>query len=334
MAKEFFCRGDSAWQVQLREAVRDPAELLRQLELPSALLDAQVAASPLQFPLLVPQAYIRRMRLRDPNDPLLRQVLPLNKEYLFQPGYSSDPVGEMPARQLPGLLHKYHGRVLLVLNGVCAVHCRYCFRREYPYVSLTARQQEEIISYISGDKTVHEVILSGGDPLVLSDAKLQTWLDRLENISHISTLRIHSRLPVVLPARITQDLLDCLGGSRLRTLMVIHANHANEFDRDTEKALALLRNAGIWLFNQSVLLRGVNDSVESLVALSQALGRNQVQAYYLHLLDKVQGAAHFDVSKNQALHLMDALRTQIPGYLVPQLVHEVAGMGSKVPVCR
>ncbi len=272
------------------------------------------------------------MRRGDPHDPLLRQVLPLAAECVSAPEFTTDPVGDLSAMAVPGVLHKYRGRVLLALTGACAVHCRYCFRRHFPYAEANASSDrwQAALDYIARDASIHEVILSGGDPLALADRRLADLARRLAAVAHVERLRIHTRLPIVLPARVTTELTDWLAGGRLQPVMVVHANHANEIDADVRAALARLRAAGVTLFNQSVLLKGVNDSVESLAGLSEALFAAGVVPYYLHLLDRVQGAAHFEVEEGRARQLMADLAARLPGYLVPRLVREVAGAPSKL----
>jgi len=321
------------WQTEMAEAVRDPGELLSLLELDAHWLEpARRAAA--AFPLRVPRPFLTRMRKGDPKDPLLRQVLPLEEELRDVPGYGRDPVGDLPSRGARGLLHKYRGRVLLITTGACGVHCRYCFRRHFPYAEESARPDDwrEALEYLRGDASVHEVILSGGDPLTLSDARLAELVRSLEAIPHIRRLRIHTRQPVVLPSRVDESLLAWLSACRLQKVVVLHLNHARELDSGVREACGKLRGAGASLLNQSVLLRGVNDSAEALAALSEALFEAQVLPYYLNLLDPVAGAAHFDVPEPEALGIMSELRGRLPGYLVPRLVREVPGAPSKMPV--
>ncbi|HEY4127508.1 MAG TPA: EF-P beta-lysylation protein EpmB [Gammaproteobacteria bacterium] len=321
------------WQTEMADAVRDPAELLALLGLGSDWLEParQAAAT---FPLRVPRAFVHRMRKGDPADPLLRQVLPLGEELKDVPGYVRDPVGDMPSVAARGLLHKYEGRVLLITTGACGVHCRYCFRRHFPYTDETARTDEwrEALEYLKADASIDEVILSGGDPLSLSDTRLAALARALEDIPHIERLRIHTRQPVVLPSRVDDALAAWLNACRLQKVVVLHVNHAREMDQAVRDACARLREAGVTLLNQTVLLRGVNDSADALSDLSEALFAGQVLPYYLNLLDPVAGAAHFDVSEPKALELMAALRARLPGYLVPKLVREVPGAPSKMPV--
>lgn len=318
------------WQTALQQAISDPAELLQVLRLDGQWLDAARRAARL-FPLRVPRGYVARMRPGDAHDPLLRQVLPLGAELDQTDGYGRDPVGDLDAMAAPGVLHKYHGRVLLVTTGACAIHCRYCFRRHFPYTTANpaAEQWRGALDYIESDSSIGEVILSGGDPLSLSDARLAALAEQLTTIAHLKRLRVHTRLPVVVPERITSDLLAWLSGGRLQTVMVIHANHAQELDDRVAAALARLRDAGVTLLNQSVLLRGVNDSIEALAALSERLFAVGVLPYYLHLLDRVQGAAHFDVPESEAGALVSALNARLPGFLVPKLVREISGASGK-----
>lgn len=323
------------WQTDMAEAVRDPRELLELLELDPVLLEpARRAAA--AFPLRVPRAFLARMRRGDPADPLLRQVLPLGEELQDVPGYVRDPVGDMPSVAAKGLLHKYRGRVLLITTGACGVHCRYCFRRHFPYSEENARSGEwqEALDYLRSDTSIREVILSGGDPLTLSDERLAALSRSLEEIPHIKRLRIHTRQPVVLPSRVDDGLISWLTACRLQKVIVLHTNHAREMDAAVREACARLRAAGVTLLNQTVLLRQVNDSAEALAELSEALFAAQVLPYYLNLLDPVAGAAHFDVPEAEALKLMEALRARLPGYLVPKLVREVPGAPSKMPVVR
>ena len=323
----------AAWQKLLAQAINSPSELLEMLGLPAdALPLGQLAGR--QFALRVPRGYVARMRKGDPEDPLLRQVFPLHDEEILLPGYSADPVGDLAAMPVPGVLHKYHGRALLVTTGACAIHCRYCFRRHFPYsdANPASHDWDAAVNYIASDTTINEVILSGGDPLTLSDQRLAPLAQRLSDIPHLRRLRIHTRLPIVLPERVDEALLGWLSRSRLKAVMVIHANHANEIDATITTALSHLTQAGVVLLNQSVLLRGVNDSAHALAELSERLFEAGVTPYYLHLLDKVQGASHFDVNPAQAQQLMQELRNCLPGYLVPRLVHEHAGAPSKLPV--
>ncbi len=317
------------WQKAQQQAVRDPAELLRLLALPASLLPAARAAAE-RFPLRVPHAFIARMQRGNPDDPLLRQVLPLADELADHPGFGADPVGDGDARRAPGLLHKYAGRALLIVTATCAAHCRYCFRRHFPYGE--NRQLDAALAAIARDDSLGEIILSGGDPLSLSDARLSALLDRLEAIPHLRRLRIHSRHPVLLPARVTDELCHRLATCRLPVVMVMHTNHAQEIDETVRTAFRRLGETGATLLNQSVLLRGVNDDADALVSLSEALFEAGVLPYYLHQLDRVAGAAHFEVDDHRALALHARLRARLPGYLVPRLVREAPGEPAKTPL--
>lgn len=322
-----------AWQADLADAVRDPAELLHLLGLPGDLLTGAQAAHA-QFPLRVPHAYVARMRQGDPRDPLLRQVLPLGDELSVAPDFLDDPVGDLAATAAPGLLHKYRGRVLLIATGACAIHCRYCFRRHYPYADGTATpgHLDAALEFIAGDRSISEVILSGGDPLALSDQRLAQLAERLDAIGHLRRLRIHTRLPVVLPTRVDDALLAWLTRMRLKPVVVIHANHPHEIDDAVRAALGRLSAHGITLLNQTVLLRGVNDDPGILARLSEALFDAGVMPYYLHLLDKVRGAAHFEVDEKTARQIHEELWQRLPGYLVPRLVREEPGAPGKTPL--
>jgi EF-P beta-lysylation protein EpmB len=284
--------------------------------------------------MLVPCGYAALMEPGNPDDPLLRQVLPLPVEGEPNPGFSLDPVGDRRAALAPGLLQKYRGRALMVSTPACAIHCRYCFRRHYPYAhqALSADGGAAAIAAIAADPTITEVILSGGDPLMLDDETLAALIGALSAIPHLERLRIHTRLPVVLPARITPQLCQVLVQTRLRLVVVIHANHPRELSAAAGGALDRLRGIGAVLLNQSVLLRGVNDAPDTLSDLSVRLFHYSVLPYYLHLLDRVQGAAHFEVPEEEASRIMSALRVRLPGYLVPRLVREEAGTATKIPI--
>lgn len=320
------------WQQHWREAIRDPRELLALLGL-DGIVDASDGASA-QFPLRVPRGFVARMRHGDPHDPLLRQVLPLDEELRPAPGFGLDAVGDATAKAGQGVIHKYNGRALLVATGSCAVNCRYCFRRHFPYADETAAagNWQPALEAIRADDSLHEVILSGGDPLSLSTTKLATLTDALRAIPHVRRLRIHTRLPIVLPERVDDELTAWLAGLPWPLIVVVHANHANEFDAAVDAAMARLRDAGASLLNQAVLLRGVNDSVDAQADLSERGHAAGVLPYYLHQLDRVAGAAHFEVPDEDALSLHAALRARMPGYLVPKLVREIAGEASKRPL--
>ena len=318
------------WQQALADAIADPAELCAVLGLDPALIEPAFAAAG-KFPLRVPRGYVARMRRGDPRDPLLLQVLPGAAELVSTPDFNTDPVGDIASSTAPGLLHKYAGRALVVTTGACAVHCRYCFRRHFPYAEQSALRQgwEPVIARLQADPSIHEVILSGGDPLSLSDRRLTQLTDELHAVRHVRRLRIHTRYPVVLPERVDAGLLKWLARVPLQKVVVIHANHANEIDAQVQRACTDLASVGATLLNQSVLLAGVNDSVATLAQLSESLFATRVLPYYLHLLDKVQGAAHFDVDERRAFQLHRELTATLPGYLVPRLVREIAGAPAK-----
>jgi EF-P beta-lysylation protein EpmB len=315
----------------LRDAVRDADELCRLLDLPAGVADAARAASR-QFPLFVPRGFIARMRPGDPADPLLRQVLPLAEETAGIPGFGLDPVGDGAAARQPGLLQKYTGRALFIATGACAVHCRYCFRRHYPYAEgpRSLAEWRPALDEIAGDRSIQEVILSGGDPLTIVDRSLAELLAEIASIGHVRRLRLHTRLPIVIPERVTAALVDVLRGTRLAPIVVVHANHANELDASVAAALARLAAARIVLLNQAVLLRGVNDSIEAQAALCERLIDLRVLPYYLHQLDRVAGAAHFEVPIETGRQIVAELRARLPGYAVPRYVQEVAGAPGKV----
>ena len=322
---------DARWQEQWRDAISDPVELLTILGLESEI--PRVTDSP--FKLRVPKAFVAKMRRGDPNDPLLRQVLPIIDENRVVPGFDAlDPVGDASARTAQGVLQKYQGRALLITTGSCAIHCRYCFRRHYPYSDDHAATSawHDTVEALRADESVEEVILSGGDPLSMSTRKLRELTDQLATIGHIKRLRIHTRLPNVLPARIDDELADWIATLPFNVAVVIHANHANEFDADVDQAIAQLRNAGAMVLNQAVLLRGINDDVATLKAVSERTFAAGALPYYLHVLDRVQGAAHFDVSDDEARALHRELAKQLSGYLVPKLVREIEGETGKTPL--
>jgi EF-P beta-lysylation protein EpmB len=321
------------WQSLLAQAIRDPEALIDYLELPKKKFYNSLQAHK-NHQLLVPLGYLNKIKKGDWNDPLLKQILPIEDEMLEVKGYVSDPVGDLDASLASGVLKKYHGRALIITTGTCAVHCRYCFRKEYPYADAkpAINNWQQVIAIINNDTSLHEVILSGGDPLILSDQRLNSLCQQLAAIPHITTLRFHSRIPVVLPQRIDNKFLQWFSALPGKKVMVIHANHANEIDALVGDKLRALANTGVTMLNQSVLLKGVNDSIEALENLSHQLFHYQTLPYYLHLLDKVKGTAHFATEQQQALILMKNLRNRLPGYLVPKLVQEISGKRSKSPI--
>jgi len=323
----------SRWQQHWREAVRDPRVLLELLGLNvQAAAISEAAAA--QFPLRVPRTFVARMRHGDLHDPLLRQVLPLDAEMQPAPGFGMDAVGDAAAKTATGVIQKYRGRALLIATGSCAVHCRYCFRRHFPYAEQTAARDgwREAVAAIAADPSIAEVLLSGGDPLSLTTPKLVELTDALAAIPHLKRLRIHSRLPIVLPERVDAALLAWLRSLPWPLAFVLHANHANEFDQAVDAAISALRDSGAQLLNQAVLLRGVNDSVDALVALSERSFAAGVLPYYLHQLDRVAGVAHFEVDDARARALHTELATRLSGYLVPRLVREIPGDTGKRPL--
>ena len=323
----------SAWQSELARGYRRPDELLAALGLDPAHLPA-ARAGHASFPVRVPRGFVARMRHGDPDDPLLRQVLPLAAEQDDDPGFVRDPVGDLSAMSAPGVLHKYHGRALLITTGACAINCRYCFRRHFPYGDAHAARDQwgPALAYLRGRPELTEVILSGGDPLTLPDHRLAPLAAELDAIGHLRRLRVHSRLPVVLPERVDDAFVQWFAGGRLQPVMVLHANHANELDTSVAAACDRLRQAGVTLLNQAVLLRGINDDAASQEALSERLFAMGVLPYYLHQLDRVAGATHFLVPDASARALAAALAERLPGYLVPQLTREDAGAPAKTPL--
>ena len=317
------------WQRQQADLITDPAELFAQLGLVPQDLPASLAAAG-DFPLRVPRRYVDLIERGNPNDPLLRQVLSAPEERQLQQGYSADPLEEAEHTAVPGLLHKYHGRALLVVTGACAVHCRYCFRRHFPYQThLSSKRWEQALEWLAARPDINEVILSGGDPLTLNNRRLEQLLEALAGIPHLRRLRIHSRTPVVIPERLDAGLRALLTDDRWQTVLVLHANHPREISPALAARCRDWRGAGITLLNQSVLLAGVNDRVETLADLSDALFAAGVLPYYLHQLDAVQGAAHFAVPDAIARELHADLRARLPGFLVPRLTREEPGEPAK-----
>lgn len=322
-----------SWQRQLASAIRDPDKLIEVLELDDRLRAPARRAAQL-FPLMVPPDYLQRMERGNPHDPLLLQVLPLAAEELSQDNFVLDAVGDQQAKLAPGLLQKYEGRALLIATGACAVHCRYCFRRHYAYgddPKLLA-DWEPAFQILEGDDSIHEIILSGGDPLMLTDRRLEELCARLQGIPHLRRLRVHSRLPIVVPERVTVRLLDILTAGPLTPIIVVHSNHPRELAGSCGQALRRLIQAGCTVLNQAVLLKGINDDLETLTTLCAELINLGVLPYYLHQLDRVAGTSHFEVSEARGLELIANLRTRLPGYAIPQFVKEVAGAKHKLPI--
>ncbi|ERB63193.1 EF-P beta-lysylation protein EpmB [Vibrio coralliilyticus OCN008] len=320
------------WLKQLANGISDPEKLLLQLEIDPSPWQNGFEARKL-FAQRVPQSFVDRMEKGNPFDPLLRQVLPLSEEFDVHSGYSTDPLDEQD-NQVPGLLHKYRNRALMIVKGGCAINCRYCFRRHFPYNENKGNKSvwSQSLDYVRQHPELNEIILSGGDPLMAKDEELQWLIGQIADIQHIKRLRIHSRLPVVIPARITTTFTKLLAGTRLQVILVTHINHANEINQELREALSSLRREGVTLLNQGVMLKGVNDSVEAQVALSESLFDAGVLPYYIHVLDKVQGAAHFFISDQQAKQIMAGVIERVSGYLVPKLTREIGGRTSKTPL--
>ena len=325
-------RNLGTWRDQLRRAIRDPDELIDRLGLPDDMREAARRAAN-QFGLVVPESFIARMQKGDPADALLAQVLPVAAEVTTtEPNFVADPCGEADAVRAPGLLQKYHGRALLIVASVCAVACRYCFRRHFPYHDSPAglAQWQPALDELRRSGDVEEVILSGGDPLVRPDRWLSELIEQLEDISHIRRLRIHTRLPIVIPDRVDNALLEWLGTTRLAPTVVVHSNHPNEIDSSCSAALLRLVKRGVPVLNQTVLLRGVNDDADTLTELSKRLLDARVMPYYLHQLDPVSGAHHWEVPVTRGQELIAQLRRRLPGFGVPRYVREVVGEAHKV----
>lgn len=321
------------WIYQLADVITNPNELLQLLSLSTHPELSQGHNARRLFALRVPRAFAARMRPGDANDPLLRQVLTAKEEFINAPGFTTDPLDEQRS-VVPGLLHKYRNRALLLVKGGCAVNCRYCFRRYFPYQDNQGNKANwrQALEYIRQHPELDEIIFSGGDPLMAKDHELSWLISELAAIPHLKRLRIHTRLPVVIPARITPKLCQWLSASRLQVLMVTHINHANEIDSELQAAMAKLRLAGVTLLNQSVLMHRINDDAETLAVLSNALFDSGILPYYIHVLDKVQGASHFMVSDDEARVIMHALLSKVSGYLVPRLTREIGGKPSKTPL--
>lgn len=313
-----------SWQALVKNSIRDIATLMSHLGLPE-----QPHFS--EFPILVPEPYLSRIEKENVNDPLLLQVLSSDLETIQVPGYSDQPLDENKFSPVSNLIQKYTGRVLIISSSRCAINCRYCFRRHFPYEKsqLQEHQWDEILNKINSDHSIKEVILSGGDPLMLTDKTLGRIVSKIEALEHVKTLRIHTRMPMVIPQRINHQLLDWVKGTRLQIVLVNHINHEREIDSAVHEAMKLLQQAGVTLLNQSVLLKGVNDTERSLIKLSQKLFSVGILPYYIHMLDPVSGAAHFNVKQKTAVALIEKIKNQLPGYLVPKLVREVPGEGAK-----
>ena len=316
------------WQYQLAEGFNNLSAICDYLDIP---FSSDTLLNTPSFPIRVPREFVDRMNKGDINDPLLKQILPTTEELTSPQGFTNDPVGDLKAMTESGVIHKYHGRVLLITTGGCAINCRYCFRRNFPYndFQLSLKKHFNAIHYIESNQDISEVILSGGDPLLLNDQKLLELIKKIENIDHIKRIRIHSRIPIVLPSRITKELCQGLSKVKKSLIIVVHCNHANELNAKVNIACTQLKKANITLLNQTVLLKDINDKAEQLCALHEKLFTFNIMPYYLHLLDKAAGTAHFDVSEQQAIQLMEEIKKTLPGYLVPKLVKEQPGMPNK-----
>lgn len=323
-----------SWRHALAEAFSSVDDLCRHLQIDPK--QSKVLYDIKGFPLRAPRHFVDRMRSGDPQDPLLKQVLPISDELLDYPDYNDDPVGDLAAVAAPGVIHKYHGRVLLIVTGACAIHCRYCFRRNFPYSEqqLSGEKLKQALAYIKERESISEVILSGGDPLLLSDEKLGRLLRELGCIPHLRRIRVHTRVPIVLPSRVNSAMVDSFSQTPKQIVFVIHANHASELSPEASMALRELRRRGVTLLNQSVLLKDVNDDARVLCELSEQLFALGVLPYYLHMLDHASGVGHFAVTKESALAILRIMREHLPGYLVPRLVREEAGASAKTPLCE
>ena len=320
----------SDWKAELSNCVSSTDELLNQLGLkPEDLNATEQAAS--KFPIKVPQPFVQLMEYGNPNDPLLKQVLPITSELQVDKNFSTDPVGESSFNPVPGIVHKYRNRVLMIISPNCAINCRYCFRRHFPYDDNRQSKQQwlKALDYLKTKPEINEVIYSGGDPLAANDNFLRWLTGEIESIKHIKRLRIHTRLPVVIPARLDDQLLNWLSNTRLKPTLVLHINHANEIDTALNQGVNRLKQAGIMVLNQSVLLKGINDTSDQLINLSEKLFDAGIMPYYLHMLDPVQGASHFDVPWDRAVEIFNQIQAELPGFLVPKLVQERAGETSK-----
>ena len=320
----------SDWKTELSHCVNSIDELLNQLGLKAEDLNATEQAAN-EFSIKVPQSFVQLMEYGNPNDPLLKQVLPITSELQVDNNFSTDPVDESSFNPVPGIVHKYRNRVLMIISPNCAINCRYCFRRHFPYDENRQSKQQwlKALDYLKTKPEINEVIFSGGDPLAANDHFLRWLTAEIESIQHIKRLRIHTRLPVVIPSRVDDQLLNWLGNTRLKPTLVLHINHANEINEALRQGVNRLKKSGITVLNQSVLLKGINDNSDQLISLSEKLFDAGIMPYYLHMLDPVQGASHFDVSMDRAVEIFRQIQTELPGFLVPKLVQERAGERSK-----
>ncbi|MGY4677405.1 EF-P beta-lysylation protein EpmB [Pasteurella sp. P03HT] len=317
-------REEQSWTDHLANAISDPKILLKTLNLPIHAFEKDIAARQL-FPMRVPLPFVAKMEKGNPNDPLFLQVMTAYDEFTQVEGFTTDPLEEQEAI-VPSVLHKYHNRLLLMVKGGCAINCRYCFRRHFPYADNKGNKTnwQKALDYIAERPEIEEVIFSGGDPLMAKDHELAWLIEQLDQIPHIKRLRIHTRLPVVIPQRITDALCQILAASRLQKVCVTHINHPNEIDALLSQALAKLKHINVTLLNQSVLLKGINDNAHTLKQLSDKLFQANILPYYLHLLDKVEGASHFYLEDQHALNIYKELQSITSGYLVPKLAREIA----------
>jgi len=332
IVKTISTKAHMTWQQELANVITDPKVLLEMLQIsPNDYLEHFKART--LFPVRVPRPFIERMKIGDFNDPLLMQVMPLQQEFLITDGFEEDPLEEHDT-VAEGLLHKYKHRVLMIVKAGCAINCRYCFRRHFPYAdnSPNKKRWQQALTYIAKHTEISEVIFSGGDPLMANDEHITWLIKQVEDIAHIKRLRLHTRLPVVIPQRISKDLVEILSRCRLKVTMVMHINHPNEINQTLDNALEPLRKARIPLFNQSVLLKGINDDANVLAQLSEDLFDIGIQPYYLHMFDPVQGAAHFNVAENEAVNIVNQTMAILPGFLMPKLVREIAGQTNKTPI--
>jgi EF-P beta-lysylation protein EpmB len=321
------------WKVELSRSVTTIDELLGSLNLKATELSASQQAIA-DFPLRVPRPFIARMQANNPDDPLLLQVLPVKAELSSVDGYSPDPLDEAAHNPIAGIVHKYANRLLLVISPTCAINCRYCFRRHFPYQEnrQSKEQWQTALDYIRSATEINEVIYSGGDPLAANDHFLAWLTEQIADIKHIKRLRIHTRLPVVIPSRIDSKFLAWATATRLKPIVVLHINHANEIDNDVVESIKRLQSCGIKVLNQSVLLHGINDSADGLAELSEKLFDCDVMPYYLHLFDPVAGASHFEIDEKRAKKIYADLQAILPGFLVPKLVREIPNKNSKTTI--
>lgn len=323
-----------AWQLELKNSITNYLDLFKLLNLnpkhPKLIDTIQYS----QFPLLVTNSFINRIQKMDINDPLLRQILPTTQELQNNNSFCADPLQEANFNKIPGLLHKYSSRVLIIVTKACAINCRYCFRKEFQYSANIAsgKNLENIINYIAKDSSIIEVILSGGDPLIAPNNYLQHLISKLESIKHIETVRIHSRVPIILPCRLEPEFINILLKSRLNIVLVTHTNHPQEINQEVAEYFKLLQNTKITLLNQTVLLKNINDNAGVLAELSRKLFSIKILPYYLHILDKVNGTKHFAVKLSTAKKIYGELQSKLPGYLVPKLVTEKPGAKHKIMV--